>query len=810
MSLLDTAELYNKHNLNVLPVHLSDKRPAIPEWKSLQEKFSSQEEVQALFAGTNGVHGIAVVCGKISLYLHCIDFDNKLGNIEKVYKEFCNIPEVNEIVRQNQIVIEKTQSGGYHFVFRCRIEVGNEKLARAVAPKTDGKAKIETIIETRGEGGYFVCAPSKGYELIYGSYENVPEITQEEYFIMIQYCKSFNEYMPENNFKEISSPKDKRNTGIKPGEAFADAPEAADEVRSVLEENGWKMVYRRGENEYYRRPGKNKGVSASFNGKIFYNFSANGDPFDVDKGYSPFQVYGLLKHNGNFGDAARELLKKGYGQSSQVVSGNDERFWIETTADKNGVIKYNIEFNLFIKFLADHGFYKMVLGQDFILVRVVDNIADEVQLHQIIDFIKGAIEDEMLLSFIIKSEKVLFTMSKMAFLPVLSDNFNSDTPNTGWFYFRNVVLKIDSAKDSASIFDYKELPRPIWRKKIIDRDFVSTVVDDETPGEFETFLTRICRGNTKKLYSLMAAIGYMLHGFKTQSVTRAIVFVDEMIPDNEDDANGGTGKSIVAKYLAMYKSTVSVSGKASDFKNSFFYQDVSLDTDIILFDDVNQKFPFSYLFDVITGDLKVEKKNKTPFIIPFAQGPKFLITTNYTIQGTGNSYDRRKYEIEFSSHYNASCTPRKEFGHDLLTEWSETEQAKADLFAIKCLKLFLTYGLGDNSASHTTIRIRQCISETSREFFEFMMDEIENGSIKTNVQINRKDIYSKYLDQTNGGDELKVQTFSKWLNKFSEILKIKTIKKKSGSERFTLFVDDLTRISDLWQSIENLDLNNEY
>ena len=87
----------------------------------------------------------------------------------------------------------ETPSGGRHLLYRCEAPVaGNQKLAEEAvevpegtdgARLMDGKwVKIETMIETRGEGGYVLtvgsspdCHPArKRYEFLRGGMDTIP------------------------------------------------------------------------------------------------------------------------------------------------------------------------------------------------------------------------------------------------------------------------------------------------------------------------------------------------------------------------------------------------------------------------------------------------------------------------------------------------------------------------------------------------------------------------------------------------------------------------------------------------------------
>jgi hypothetical protein len=90
-------------------------------------------------------------------------------------------------------------------------------------------------------------------------------------------------------------------------------------VRTVLEQHGWVRV-KGGVNEYWRRPGKATGWSATLKDGVFYVFSANAGPFEPNRAYSPFAVYTLLEHGGDWSRAASALRAQGYGSPPSLMS----------------------------------------------------------------------------------------------------------------------------------------------------------------------------------------------------------------------------------------------------------------------------------------------------------------------------------------------------------------------------------------------------------------------------------------------------------------------------------------------------------
>src|SRR5208337_3104125 len=88
----------------------------------------------------------------------------------------------------------------------------------------------------------------------------------------------------------------------RPGEAFNETGDVA----ALLEKHSGIQVRENGTFRHWRRPGKTSGQSDSLiDGKIFYVFSQNALHFDAGKACSPFAVYAVLEHGGDYSAAAR-------------------------------------------------------------------------------------------------------------------------------------------------------------------------------------------------------------------------------------------------------------------------------------------------------------------------------------------------------------------------------------------------------------------------------------------------------------------------------------------------------------------------
>jgi len=337
-NLQHAAAEYLAANLCVLPAHRAEKRPAVGRWKQYQTRKPTEAKLSAWFA--KEPDAVCILCGQASQHLEILDFDAG-GELFSAWWD--HIPA--EL--RKRLVIQSTQSGGRHAIYRSESPVsGNLKLAQ----RRDGQKTI-TLIETRGEGGLFLCAPTAGYEVTQGNLCDPPVLTEAERDALLQAAWELNEYLPpvvdgprmSADFRQRGalsvgpcpiSANNSRNrecstdngvlvrTSDLSVEQCAHAPEIADrpgddfnrrgDVRQLFEQHGWVRT-KGGDNEYWRRPGKSSGMSATLKDRIFYVFSSNAAPFEPNRAYSPFAVYALLEHGGDFEQAARSLRQLGFG-----------------------------------------------------------------------------------------------------------------------------------------------------------------------------------------------------------------------------------------------------------------------------------------------------------------------------------------------------------------------------------------------------------------------------------------------------------------------------------------------------------------
>ena len=225
--------------------------------------------------------------------------------------------------------------------------------------------------------------------------------------------------------------------------------------------------------------------------------------------------------------------------------------------------------------------------------------------------------------------------------------------------------------------------------------------------------------------------------------------------------------------LAQMKKVVTIDGKSFAFERSFAYQLVSADTQILVFDDVKKHFDFERLFSVVTEGLTLEKKNKDAIKIPFSKSPKIAITTNYAIKGAGNSFERRKWELELHQHYSKSFTPLDEFGKLMFGEWDDDEWCQFDNYMIKCLQNYLESGL--QSSRFVNLKIRKLSAETSHDFIEWcglIKGSHPNTQLEPDIKNYKHTLYLDFISEyPDYGPKAKMTIsrtrFYKWLIAFA-------------------------------------------
>jgi hypothetical protein len=342
MTLKEYCIQYHTYGINAVPTvinHKDIRRNKVPFGLTVKtwHEYLAQEWTDFDLFANPFFNGIGIVCGKISGNIEVIDIDSKYQEHRNLFGDMqemiCNIePEL-----WDSLVIEKTVSGGYHLIYRCAEIGGNEKLANRLPNEADiEKAKAEGkkapkqigLIETRGMGGFCVTAPTPGYELIQGSFEHIPVISEIQREMLFDAAISLNEIVTPEHVP-VAPQKQPQRQIDNTEDTGDDIPCWTDynnqkTCLDLLSVAGWKEVSRDSKRIKMCHPAQKTRKPTAFI-DLTYNFlgvfSTNTE-FDTynkygGKGntnaYTPFKIYAEWNHRGDYKAAAKDLYAQGYG-----------------------------------------------------------------------------------------------------------------------------------------------------------------------------------------------------------------------------------------------------------------------------------------------------------------------------------------------------------------------------------------------------------------------------------------------------------------------------------------------------------------
>ena len=327
--LLETAIRFQQAGICTVPAsHDGSKRPAVGNWKQLQERMPTVDELRAWWTAPQ--QGIGVIAGAISGNLECLEIEGRaydagmLSQVDSLMHDN-GFAELWETIMGGYC--ERSPSGGFHWFYRISDTPvpSNTKLALDAAG--------DVLAETRGEGGFMITAPSGGdvhktgqpYEIVHGDIESIPTITWEQREIIANMFRLFDET---GNHSETTytPPTGQPADSTRAGDDF-DARTSWDDL---LPTYGWTRGKTRGDGATeWTRPNKNPadGISATTNytmgGKYpidrLYVYSSS-TPLPTGKFLTKFQVKTLMEFGGDFSAAAKQLRADGYGSNAPALN----------------------------------------------------------------------------------------------------------------------------------------------------------------------------------------------------------------------------------------------------------------------------------------------------------------------------------------------------------------------------------------------------------------------------------------------------------------------------------------------------------
>lgn len=306
-SILDDALEADANGLSVIPILADGSKRPIGKWREYQSRRASAEEITAWYRDGEP-NGLGIVCGPVSGGLEALDFDDQEAFAQ--YEALVPEHSLDQVwARICAGYLEETPSGGRHVLFRSPTPERNTVLA--AREETDPKVKV--LIETRGQGGYIIVAPSRGgvhptgepYTLLRGGFDQIATITEDERSELFALARRLDERPP----RQFGSPASPAPSGTRPGDRY-NRESCWDDL---LPQYGWTREFERDGVTYWCRPGKSRGVSATtnFGGNDRMYVFTSSTPLMASTTYDRFGFYTVMEHGGDFAAAARALHAQG-------------------------------------------------------------------------------------------------------------------------------------------------------------------------------------------------------------------------------------------------------------------------------------------------------------------------------------------------------------------------------------------------------------------------------------------------------------------------------------------------------------------
>ncbi len=303
-----------------------------------------------------------------------------------------------------------------------------------------------------------------------------------------------------------------------------------------------------------------------------------------------------------------------------------------------------------------------------------------------------------------------------------------------------------------------------WREQEEARRSGADLTEEERRSVEKNFLNKV------------TSIGYLLCKYKERGKAKAVYCMEtNILEEDEGNHKGGTGKSFFIDSLKEVRKREFLNGQNMKDNNwQFIFQRIDYDTDIIHIDDLNSKIDLNRFLPDITGDLVINPKNTSEFVIPFDKAPKFAFTSNHAIKKFDDSLRRRIQFVSFSDYYHSANSesglkersPRTEFGRDLLKQYDDRDWNMFYNFMLQCVVAYMRYGLIDPDMPDINARIRK--AQIGLDFLDWADDYFDD---KFNKILDDEVCYLAYKAALSRKEEswAKKKTFTKKVIGWCEI-----------------------------------------
>lgn len=421
-----------------------------------------------------------------------------------------------------------------------------------------------------------------------------------------------------------------------------------------------------------------------------------------------------------------------------------------------------------------------------------------------------------------------FTVNELKNIDGVDLNFKNCTATSQFFYFKNGIVTI--TKDDISFSTRNNSNRFVWQHKVVDKDFRilpnyfeyykdekgnNRVKILDTSCDFMSYLMNGSRVYWRKeieekhdtveeqekyrannLFTLNGsnlterehiiqeqhflnkcfALGYLLHRFKREDFAKFVYIMDDTIKESDDDANGGTGKSLAIRGLKELINVFTIDGKDNNLtNNNHLLGGLQKEHDLINIEDGNKGLTFDFFYNKITGEIEVNPKQRQSYAINYEDAPKFAGTFNYGMSKNRGSDLRRLFFVSFGDYYHAYTdkfnSERKvsdDFGYSFFQDWNDEQYNKFYNFLMQCCQLYLANIRNEFKAPMDNITVNNLKAQIGDNCIEWAQNYFSDES-NFNIYIDKLDLYNDYVNAIGNKSALGIGNFKKAVKNYCKL-----------------------------------------
>ncbi len=463
------------------------------------------------------------------------------------------------------------------------------------------------------------------------------------------------------------------------------------------------------------------------------------------------------------------------------------KFWKEQVITKGkGENKYTVtQYTVYrtglAKFLFEQGYHlRNTDAKGYQVCYSKDGIIDPVDDWQVQSFVLQFCKkncNEQVQEIIRTAQTRLFSKGELSGLDFKEIIIKKDTEAESFFYFNNAWVSV--TKDAVTTLPYSKLQQYIWAGNKNKHNIKYTeptilnnrgvLLPDAMDCEFARFVYYASYNPNspaekdfapeiidQRFTSFCSAIGFMLDGYKHPANRKGIFALDHKIGDRHEK-NGRSGKSIIPQACSFLKVVCTINGKTHDPRYPFRYEPITVDAQIVNFNDMKQSFDVEEIFEVIADNYNVLRRNNGYLLFEYENSPKVWYSANGIPKGEGGSYRARMHMLEFSDYFNPEYTPFDEFGHGMFSSaWDEAEWNRFYSFMLWCVQVHKNDGLVAYPCSN--FDARKLATEVNEDFIDYM------DNLERDVRHLKEKIFEAFnnIHFKNNGNRIKAASFYKW------------------------------------------------